>query len=204
MSLVDGLIMGFAFAMPLGSQNVFVINNALNQKLSKSYHTAAAVSIMDVSLGIACFFGIGAALTAFPALRLGATLFGASYVLWVAIGLVRNSIVSKESANQTFKATSFWATMTSAFLLTWINPHALLDGSIILGGQRAGLAENEIPPFVLGMCSASVIWFFGLTTVIGLFRTSFTDSAKRTIEYFCAALMVYISITLFIKSGVFS
>ena len=35
MSLVEGLLMGFAFAMPIGSQNIFVINTLIEYNVSK-------------------------------------------------------------------------------------------------------------------------------------------------------------------------
>lgn len=202
MFLLDGLLMGFAFAMPLGSQNIFVINTALAQGIPRSFRTAATVAFMDVTLGLACFFGVGAVLNVFPALRLSAALFGAAYVLWVAIELLRTPLSEATSIDLDAKNSIWNGVVARAFLLTWANPHALIDGTIILGGQRAGLESNDLFLFVCGMSGASIIWFIGLTTAIGAMRSSFSANAKRALQYICAFILIYISISLVFKSGV--
>ena len=98
---------------------------------------------------------------------------------------------------------SIWnGVVARAFLLTWANPHALIDGTIILGGQRAGLESNDLFLFICGMSGASIIWFIGLTTAIGAMRSSFSANAKRALQYICAFILIYISISLVFKSGV--
>ena len=46
----------------IGMQNLFVINTALTQRRRRVYLTALIVTFWDVSLGLACFLGIGAAM----------------------------------------------------------------------------------------------------------------------------------------------
>ena len=57
---LQGLTMGLAYVAPIGLQNLFVINTALTQRKSRVYATAFIVIFFDVTLGLACFFGIGA------------------------------------------------------------------------------------------------------------------------------------------------
>ena len=203
MSLVEGLLMGFAFAMPIGSQNIFVINSALGQGLPKSFRTAATVSLMDVTLGLACFFGMGAFLSAFPNLRISISLVGAAYIIWVAYNLLRTSFSATTGESSKQKDTTFRNIISAAFLLTWANPHALIDGTIMLGGQRATLDHSEVLPFVIGMSSASIVWFFALTGIVGILRSAFTSSTVKAIQVFCALILFYISFSLIQKSGVF-
>lgn len=40
--------------------NLFVINSAMSQKLRRAMATALIVIFWDISLGLACFFGVGA------------------------------------------------------------------------------------------------------------------------------------------------
>lgn len=56
---LQGLTMGLAYVAPIGVQNLFVINSALSQKRSRAVLTALIVIFFDVTLGLACFFGIG-------------------------------------------------------------------------------------------------------------------------------------------------
>ena len=58
----QGLTMGLAYVAPIGLQNLFVINSALTQSRHRAFLTALIVLFFDISLVLACFFGIGAQL----------------------------------------------------------------------------------------------------------------------------------------------
>lgn len=58
----QGLTMGLAYVAPIGLQNLFVINSALTQSRHRAFLTALIVIFFDISLALACFFGIGAQL----------------------------------------------------------------------------------------------------------------------------------------------
>ena len=59
-----GLMMGLAYVAPIGTQNLFVINTAVTQQRKKAFATAAIVAFFDISLSLACFFGVGALMEA--------------------------------------------------------------------------------------------------------------------------------------------
>ena len=47
----------------------------------------------------------------------------------------------------------------TAFVVTWCNPQALIDGTLMLGAVRASLPAGQAPLFVMGTASASCLWF---------------------------------------------
>ena len=51
--------MGLAYHCPIGAQNLFVINTALTAPLGIALVTAGIVAFFDISLALACFWGIG-------------------------------------------------------------------------------------------------------------------------------------------------
>ena len=57
---LQGLTIGLAYVAPIGMQNLFVINSALTQPRRRALLTALIVIAFDISLALACFFGIGA------------------------------------------------------------------------------------------------------------------------------------------------
>ena len=61
-SFLQGLTMGLAYVAPIGLQNLFVINSALTHTRKCALLTALIVIFFDVTLALACFFGVGAAL----------------------------------------------------------------------------------------------------------------------------------------------
>ena len=56
---LQGLTMGLAYVAPIGVQNLFVINSALTQNRLRALLTALIVIFFDITLALACFFGIG-------------------------------------------------------------------------------------------------------------------------------------------------
>ena len=56
---LQGLTMGLAYVAPIGMQNLFVINSALTNKRKRALLTALIVIFFDITLSLACFFGIG-------------------------------------------------------------------------------------------------------------------------------------------------
>ena len=82
---LQGLTMGLAYVAPIGLQNLFVINTALTQPRSRVYATAFIVIFFDVTLGLACFFGIGAVMSASPLLEMIVLAIGSLIVIWVCL-----------------------------------------------------------------------------------------------------------------------
>ena len=46
------------------------------------------------------------------------------------------------------------------FAITWFNPQAIIDGTLLLGGVNASLPHSMATYFILGVCIASCLWFF--------------------------------------------
>ena len=59
---VQGLTMGLAYVAPIGVQNLFVIHSALAHPRRRALATAGIVIFFDVTLALACFFGVGRAM----------------------------------------------------------------------------------------------------------------------------------------------
>ena len=69
--LLQGFTMGLAYVAPIGLQNLFVINTALTQKRSRAFITAFIVIFFDITLALACFFGIGSIMEKSKLLEMG-------------------------------------------------------------------------------------------------------------------------------------
>ena len=89
MNYIQGLIMGLAYVAPIGLQNLFVINTALTQTRRRSFATAFIVIFFDVTLALACFFGIGAIMEKSQLIEMAVLLIGSLIVIWIGISLLR-------------------------------------------------------------------------------------------------------------------
>ena len=193
---LQGLTMGLAYVAPIGLQNLFVINTALTQPRSRVYLTALIVIFFDVTLGMACFFGIGAIMQASPLLEMAILLIGSLIVIWIGQGLIR----AKDTMDTSTKVDiPILKVISTACVVTWFNPQALIDGSMMLGAFKATLPEGMDAFFVCGFASASVLWFLGVSTVISLFSAKFTDKTLRIINVVCGAVIIFYGIKLFMS-----
>lgn len=191
---LQGITMGLAYVAPIGLQNLFVINTALTQKRSRAYLTALIVIFFDVTLALACFFGVGTIMEKSKLLELAILLVGSIIVIWIGIGLLKSkgSMDSSTDVN-----VPILKVITTACVVTWFNPQAIIDGSMMLGAFRASLPKEEGLKFIAGVTSASCLWFTGITTFISVFSSKFTDKILRGINIVCGAVIVFYGLKLF-------
>ncbi len=191
---LQGLTIGLAYVAPIGLQNLFVINSALTQKRGRAYLTALIVTFFDVTLMLACFFGVGALMERFRWLQLAILLVGSLIVCWIGIGLLRSKATldtSRANVN-----VSILQLAGKACVVTWFNPQALIDGTMLFGAFHASLPAGLELPFVLGAASASILWFSGITTLITLFSAKFNDKVLRWINIICGCVIIFYGLKL--------
>ena len=185
---LQGLTMGLAYVAPIGLQNLFVINSALTQKRSRVYLTALIVIFFDITLGLACFLGAGALMQALPWLQKIILAAGSLIDIWIGIGLLRSkaSLEGGRDVN-----VPVWKLITTAFVVTWFNPQALIDGTMMLGAFRASLPAGTDLFFICGFASASVLWFLGISTVISLLGARFNEKVLNIINKVCGVVIIF-------------
>ena len=190
---LQGLTMGLAYVAPIGLQNLFVINSALTQRRSRVYLTALIVIFWDISLGLSCFLGAGALMQAVPWLQKVILAIGSLIVIWIGIGLLRAK-ASMEGGRDV--NVPIWKVISTACVVTWFNPQAIIDGTMMLGAFRASLPAGSDLFFICGFASASVLWFLGISTIISLFSAKFNDKLLNIINKVCGAVIIFYGLKL--------
>lgn len=191
---LQGLTMGLAYVAPIGLQNLFVINTAITQPRLRVYMTALIVIFFDVTLGMACFFGVGAVMESWPILEKAVLLIGSLIVMWIGVSLLKD----KSSLDKSTKVDiPILKVVTTACVVTWFNPQALIDGTMMLGAFKATLPPGMDLFFVIGFASASVIWFLGISTILSLFSRKITDKTLRSINIVCGIVIIFYGLKLF-------
>ena len=190
---IQGLTMGLAYVAPIGLQNLFVINTSLTQPRKRVYATALIVIFFDVSLALACFFGIGAVMQASKWLEMGILFIGSIIVIWIGISLLRAKDTLDTSTDVNVPILKV---ITTACVVTWFNPQALIDGSMMLGAFKATLPPAESAKFIIGVACASCAWFLGISTLISLFSAKITDKILRGINIVCGIVIIFYGIKL--------
>lgn len=184
----QGLTMGLAYVAPIGLQNLFVINSALTHIRRRALLTALIVIFFDVTLALACFFGIGAVMQRYEWLQMVILLIGSLIVLYIGIGLLRSKV---EEIDRSKSASTIRKTISSACIVTWFNPQAIIDGTMMLGAFHVTLPAAKSIPFISGVAAASCLWFTGLTLIISIFSNRFNAKVLRVINLVCGVIIIF-------------
>lgn len=193
---LQGLTMGLAYVAPIGMQNLFVINSALTNKRKRALLTALIVIFFDITLSLACFFGIGTIMQKFKWLQMVILCVGSLIVIYIDISLLRAKTQDLEKDQPTM---SIKKTISSACVVTWFNPQAIIDGTMMLGAFHVTLAAGQETPFITGVACASFSWFIGLTFLISLISSKFNAKVMRWINIVCGVIIIGYGIKLFVS-----
>ena len=193
---LQGLTMGLAYVAPIGMQNLFVINSALTNKRKRALLTALIVIFFDITLSLACFFGIGTIMQKFKWLQMVILCVGSLIVIYIGISLLRAKTQDLEKDQPTM---SIKKTISSACVVTWFNPQAIIDGTMMLGAFQVTLAAGQETPFITGVACASFSWFIGLTFLISLISSKFNAKVMRWINIVCGVIIIGYGIKLFVS-----
>ena len=193
---LQGLTMGLAYVAPIGMQNLFVINSALTNKRKRALLTALIVIFFDITLSLACFFGIGTIMQKFKWLQMVILCMGSLIVIYIGISLLRAKTQDLEKDQPTM---SIKKTISSACVVTWFNPQAIIDGTMMLGAFHVTLAAGQETPFITGVACASFSWFIGLTFLISLISSKFNAKVMRWINIVCGVIIIGYGLKLFLS-----
>lgn len=189
---LQGLALGLAYVAPIGMQNLFVINSALTQPRWRALLTALIVIFFDVTLALACFFGIGLVMQKYPPVQLGILLLGGLVVVYIGVSLLKSSVRQIGSAQQMPLGKTVWA----ACVVTWFNAQAVIDGTMLLGAFKASMTEAQSLHFLFGVLSASCLWFVTLAMVVSLAGSLVTPRVLGLINKICGAVIAVYGLRL--------
>ena len=165
---LKGMLISIALVSSIGMQNLFVFNNALGNRLPKAMLYALFVWVADLVLTVAAFLGLGTLISANDTIRLIVMFIGGLIVVWIGIGTIRSANASSLGGAQ---ASTVKQALTGAIVVTFANPQAIIDTGLMLGAIRGSLPAGEVAPFLLGVLSATALWFFGISLVLSLLRS---------------------------------
>ncbi|MCX5779707.1 MAG: LysE family transporter [Firmicutes bacterium] len=191
---LQGLLLGFAYVAPIGIQNLYLMNTAVRETRKKILEVAVLIIFFDISLALACFFGVGILINTFPGFNRIITLAGSGLLIYIGITLLRSHPQVVDRGGGEDKSLSRIIGM--CFAITWFNPQAIIDGSLLLGGFNASLPRSMSAYFILGFCLASCLWFLSLATITAHFRHQIKPAVMRSINLICGAIIIYYGLKL--------
>ncbi|STY27933.1 transporter, LysE family [Legionella wadsworthii] len=192
---LDGLLLGLSLIIALGPQNVFLIK----QGAQKNHAVLSAVIcfVCDLILICSSIAGLHELLLVRPVLQVWMLLLGTGFLLFYSAKALSNALSkpaeSKENITQPRNRTQI---ILLALGFSILNPHAIIDSLVIIGGGSSGYPHQE-HIFLMGVLTSSFVWFSSLTFT----ATYFADILTRTsiwkgVEFVSGLLMAFIGIKL--------
>ena len=190
---LQGLALGLAYVAPIGMQNLFVINSALTQPRWQALATALIVIFFDVTLAMACFFGIGLIMQKYAAVQMAVLFIGGLVVTYIGWGLLKSKVSALADIKQ---MPGLGQTVWQACVVTWFNAQAVIDGTMLLGAFKATMSHTQSLHFLFGVLSASCLWFTGLALVVSLAGNLITPRVLNLINKICGAVIILYGLKL--------
>ena len=191
--LLQGFLVGLAYVAPIGMQNAYVINSAAKFTKAKSIQVALITIFFDISLALACFFGVGLLLMQFEFLKQIVMGIGSVAVCYIGYTLLKSK---SEGVAESNLQTSLLATVVMCFTVTWFNPQAIIDGTMLVGGFKASMSPQEGYWFISGVALASLTWFMSLALLVNRFRHFMTAKVLTNINRLCGVVIIYFGIRI--------
>ncbi|MBT0723526.1 LysE family transporter [Rosenbergiella sp. S61] len=160
---VQGFALGGALILPIGPQNTIVLRQGMLRRYAFVAATFCVVS--DMLLITTGVLGGAAFLQHYPLLMLGMTWVGVVFLLWYSYGVIKEirQPITTDSVGRS--ATSLGQLLLTLTAVTWLNPHVYLDTVVILGSLGSQIPAALRLTFVAGAISASIIWFYLLSSI---------------------------------------
>lgn len=190
---LQGLTLGLAYVAPIGMQNLFVINSALTQPRWRALLTALIVIFFDITLAMACFFGIGLIMQKYAAVQMAMLFIGGLVVVYIGISLLKSSVRQIGGAQQMPLGKTVW----QACVVTWFNAQAVINGTMLLGAFKATMNHAQSLHFLFGVISASCLWFISLALIVSLAGSLITPRTLNLINKICGTVIIIYDIKLF-------
>ena len=191
--LLQGMLLGLAYLAPLGMQNIYIINSALSLSRFRAVSVALVTIFFDISLALACFFGIGFLIERNIFVKAAVLAIGALVVIYIGIKLIRSrpELVNKIKNRQTILGI-----IGDCFAIAWFNPQAIIDGSLLFGSYKAILAPSASALFISGVCLASFSWFMLLTLGVNSSKKLISNEKLKIINIICGIVLIFYGLNL--------
>lgn len=165
-----GLFLGFGLITNLGIQNTFLARQAFVK--NRAWFCATVCLLCDMLLIAAAMLSSNFVLQTLPALKLFFLVFAIFFLLHQGGSALisffkKNSNIDIESSGL---QQSVQRLLFICLCFSLLNPNALLDTFVILGGVSTSLHGWQKFDFAIGAMVASAIWFYGLIFLVQRFK----------------------------------
>jgi len=199
-TFLEGLTVSVALLVAIGPQNAYLLRQGLRHRHIGAVATTCFLSdVMLITMGV---LGAGAIIAANDTLKVWLGWGGAAFLLWFAFKSARAAMNPEAISPDQIEASAGDAAgkgartaVMHALAFTYLNPWVYMDTMGIVGTYSVKYAlDQQRFTFLIGACTASAIWFYGLgygaKKAAPLFKKAIT---WRILDSFIAVMMLFVA-----------
>jgi threonine/homoserine/homoserine lactone efflux protein len=180
--ILQGMIIGFAIAAPVGPIGVLCIQRSLNRGLLYGLASGLGAASADAVYGLIAAFGLTLISDFFVAQQTLLRLTGGAFLLYLGAKLF---FKAQDDSTVSSASESLPGAYLSTFFLTLTNPMTILSFTLIFAG--VGIADTggdyrSAGLLVLGVFSGSAAWWLLLSAGSSYFRARLDARKLRWIN----------------------
>lgn len=192
---LEGFLLQASLIMALGAQNLFVLESGMKRQ----YHLTVSFVCFLCDLTIIMLGVMGAATLFhhFPEFKIVVGVVGIVFLLQYGIGKLRTP---KEDLyfSDVLGAMTLRKSILRAITFSILNPHAYLDGIVLIGGYSSKYSELSLRMGVgLGAATCSLVWFLVLSSASGFMMPVFQNPRRmRLMMGTAGVVLIFLSARL--------
>lgn len=187
--LLRGLIIGFSIAAPVGPIGVLCIRRTLTEGRASGLVSGLGAATADAIYGCIAGFGLAFISNFLISQQLWLNLIGGLFLIYLGLKTLLARSAEQAALAQGNSLTGGYA---STFLLTLTNPMTIISfvgifAGLGLASTRGNYASAGI--LVLGVFIGSALWWFILSSLVGLFRDKFNTTGLQWVNRISGAII---------------
>jgi threonine/homoserine/homoserine lactone efflux protein len=187
--LLQGLIIGFSIAAPVGPIGVLCIQRTLVRGRIHGFVSGLGAATADAIYGCLAGFGLTFVSGLLISRQLWIHLLGGIFLCYLGARTLLSKPKERES-NTVYRGVA--RDYASTFLLTLTNPMTILSFVAVFAGLGLGIVGGNYllaALFVLGIFTGSTLWWFALSWIVGAFRAKFDAKRLRWVNIVSGAII---------------
>ena len=189
--LVQGIILGFSIAAPVGPIGVLCIRRTLQNGFKSGLVSGLGAASADAVYGAIAAAGLTLAANFLTEQQIWLGILGGAFLLFLGVRTFRSPPL--EADGKETQMNKLGGDYLSTFLLTLSNPITIFSFAAMFGGLNAGSGSGfQTGAFVLvlGVFSGSALWWLGLSVSVNFFRKKFSVGVMQWVNRSAGAVIV--------------
>ncbi len=185
-----GLALGLALIMPIGAQNVFLINQGLTVGIPRALVAVGVAGLCDSLLIVVGWKAMATVLESSPVSQSALLLGGVAFLVYFGVRAL--TATGAQHGEHAVAAPGAIARNTAAVSL--LNPHAVLDTVGVIGAAIAAQEAVGRGAFAGGALTASWLWFLALALGAAAMRRHLSLGMRLGVERASGVVMLGLAV----------